>query len=116
MGRFRKERGFWSARLWERILELDPDFFEQYLNFSSYPAKKGTLPRKFRELVYIAINASTTHLYEPALRQHIKNALALGATREEVMEVLEIVSVLGIHSCVFGVPILVEEWESRRKK
>ena len=43
------------------------------------------------------------------LRQHIRNALDYGATREEVLEVIELASVIGIHSCTVGVPILVEE-------
>lgn len=107
--RFVRERGFWSSELWDNLLELDPGFFEQYLNFSAYPNKKGVLPKKFKELIYIAINGSTTHLYEPAFRQHISNALKAGATKEEIMEVLEMTSVLGIHTCTFGAPILVEE-------
>jgi len=107
--RFIKERGYWSDELWGEILKLDPDFFEAYLNFSAVPWKKGVLPPKIKELIYIAIDASTTHLYAPGLRQHIKNALKYGATVEEVMEVFELVSVLGIHTCTMGVPILIEE-------
>jgi len=109
MDRFVRERGFWSSELWDELLDLDPGFFEQYLNFSAYPNKHGVLPRKFKELIYIAINGSTTHLYEPALRQHISNALKAGATKQEILEVLEMTSVLGIHTCTFGVPILAEE-------
>jgi len=106
---FITERGYWSERLWDVVLRLDPDFFEAYLNFSSVPWKKGVLPPKIKELIYTAIDASTTHLYEPGLRQHISNALKYGATKEEIMEVFELVSVLGIHTCTMGVPILVEE-------
>jgi alkylhydroperoxidase/carboxymuconolactone decarboxylase family protein YurZ len=62
-----------------------------------------------KELIYVAIDASTTHLYEPGVRQHIRNALGYGASKEEVMEVLELVSVLGIHACTLGVPVLLEE-------
>jgi hypothetical protein len=61
-------------------------------------------------LIYIATDAATTHLYEPGLRQHIRNAIGFGASKEEVMEVLELVSVLGIHACTLGVPILLEEF------
>ena len=32
--------------------------------------------------------------------------------KEEIMEVLELVSVLGIHSCTLGVPVLLEELEA----
>jgi len=107
--KFITERGYWSERLWDVVLRLDPDFFEAYLNFSAVPWKKGVLPPKIKELIYTAIDASTTHLYEPGLRQHISNALKYGATKEEIMEVFELVSVLGIHTCTMGVPILVEE-------
>ena len=109
--RFIAERGYWSDGLWEQVLRLDPDFFEAYLNFSAVPWKRGILAPKIKELIYLAIDASTTHLYEPGLRQHISNALKYGATKEEIMEVFELVSVLGIHTCTMGVPILIEELE-----
>ena len=107
--RFIKNRGYWSEDIWESILKLDPDYFEAYLNFSSVPWTKGVLPPKIKELIYIAIDASTTHLYRPGTRQHIANALKHGATKEEIMEVFELTSVLGIHTCTTGVPILLEE-------
>jgi len=107
--KFIAERGYWSEGIWDPVLKIDPDFFEAYLNFSAAPWRKGVLPPKIKELIYVAIDASTTHLYEPGLRQHISNALKYGATKEEIMEVLELVSVLGIHTCTMGVPILVEE-------
>lgn len=105
---FVDERGYWSP-IWDGLLQLDPDFFEAYLNFSSVPWRKGVLEPKVRELIYTAIDASTTHLYEPGLRVHIRNALKYGATKEEIMEVLELTSVLGIHTCTLGVPVLMEE-------
>ena len=37
------------------------------------------------------------------------DALGYGATREEVLEVIELASVIGIHSCTVGVPILLDE-------
>lgn len=106
--RFIKERGYWSE-LWDDLLILNEKFFEAYLNFSAVPWKKGVLEPKVKELIYIAIDVATTHLYEPGIRIHIRNALKYGATKEEIMEVFELVSVLGIHTCTVGVPILVEE-------
>ena len=90
-------------------MALDTAFFTAYLELSGVPWRSGTLLPKEKELVYIAIDAATTHLYEPGLRQHIKNALRHGATREEIMEVYELTSVLGIHTCTLGVPVLLEE-------
>ena len=105
---FTRARGYWSP-VWDQVLALDPDFFEAYLNFSSVPWRNGVLEPKVREFIYIAIDASTTHLHAAGTRTHVRNALRLGATRQEVMEVLQLISVLGIHSVTDGVPILVEE-------
>jgi alkylhydroperoxidase/carboxymuconolactone decarboxylase family protein YurZ len=104
-------RGYWNE-FWDSLLSLDEDFFEAYLNFSSVPWKSGPLEPKVKEFVYIAVDAAATHLYEPGIRQHIKQALALGATSAEIMEVLELTATLGIHACNIGVPILVEELEA----
>ncbi len=107
---FIDRRGYWNP-FWDGLLELDPEFFSAYLNFSDVPWRNGSLEPKLKELVYIAIDASTTHLYEPGLRQHIANALGHGATRAEIMEVYELTSGLGIHACTLGVPVLLEELE-----
>jgi alkylhydroperoxidase/carboxymuconolactone decarboxylase family protein YurZ len=111
---FEERRGYWSP-FWDGLLMLDADFFEAYLNFSSVPWKKGPLEPKVKEFIYIAIDASTTHLYEPGLRIHLQNALKYGATPEEIMEVYELVSVLGMHTCTMGVPVLVDELEAAGK-
>lgn len=105
---FIRVRGYWSP-LWDGVLALDPDYFEAYFRFSAVPFQGGTLDPKVRELIFIAIDAATTHLYEPGIRIHIQNALGHGATGAEIMEVLELTSVLGVHTCVVGVPILLEE-------
>lgn len=105
---FLANRGYWNP-FWDGLLALSPDFFEAYLNFSSVPWKNGSLEPKVKEFIYIAIDASTTHLYEPGLRIHIQNALKYGATKEEIMEVYQLTSVLGMHTCTMGVPVLMDE-------
>lgn len=101
-------RGDWNP-LWDTLREWDPQFMEAYLAFRSVPHATGPLPPKFRELILIAINASTTHLYGPGVRRHIRNALDLGATREEILQTIQLTTVLGIHACNLAVPILAEE-------
>jgi alkylhydroperoxidase/carboxymuconolactone decarboxylase family protein YurZ len=105
---FTEKRGYWH-QFWNEILLLDPDFFEAYTRFSSVPWVTGTLEPKVKELIYTACDVSATHLYEKGLRLHIANAIGYGATREEIMEVIELASVIGIHSANVGVPILLEE-------
>jgi alkylhydroperoxidase/carboxymuconolactone decarboxylase family protein YurZ len=82
------------------------------------PMASGVLDPKTVEFIAIAVDASCTHLYAPGVRRHIRKAIELGATKEEILAVLQCVSVLGIHSCALGVPILVEELaaaEARKK-
>lgn len=103
-----KAKGDWNP-LWEELRELDPDFLEAYLAFRSVPQKNGPLPQKYKELVLIAINAATTHLYGPGVRRHIRNALKAGATKDEILETIQLTTVMGIHSCNLAIPILMEE-------
>jgi alkylhydroperoxidase/carboxymuconolactone decarboxylase family protein YurZ len=107
---FEANRGYWHG-FWDGLLELDPDFFEAYLAFSSYPWTNGVLEPKVKELIYTAFDASATHMYISGLRQHIENALAYGATPAEVMEVFELASTIGIHGYLAALPIVLEELE-----
>ena len=97
--------------LWEQMRALDPQFMEAYLRFRDVPHKSGPLPPRFKELILVAINAATTHLYAPGVRRHMANAFKAGATREEVLETIQLVTIMGIHSCNLAIPILCEEYE-----
>ncbi|MFI5894129.1 carboxymuconolactone decarboxylase family protein [Actinoplanes sp. NPDC051513] len=107
---FTRTRGYWHP-FWDEILELDPDLFTAYTEFSSVPWRTGTLEPKLKELVYIAFDTAATHLYVRGLKLHIENAIGHGATAREILEVMEIASVLGIHAVTAAAPILLEEME-----
>ena len=72
----------------------------------------GPLEPKIKEFICITVDAAATHLYVPGIREHIRQAIAHGATAQEIMEVLELTATLGIHACNIGVPILLEELEA----
>ena len=103
-----KEKGDWNP-LWEQFREVDPDFLEAYLAFRTVPQSQGPLEQKYKELILVAINAATTHLYGPGVRRHIQNALKAGATMPEILEAIQLTTVMGIHSCNLAIPILMEE-------
>lgn len=111
---FEENRGYWSEQ-WEDVATLDPEYFERYMEYSSHPWKTGSLDPKVKEFIYIAADISTTHLHARGARTHIQNALEYGATREEIMEVFELVSVLGVHTLTDNVPTLIEEAKKRGK-
>lgn len=103
-----QEKGDWNP-VWSELEKLDPDFLEAYLAFRSVPHRDGPLPQKYKELIMIAINAATTHLYAPGVRRHMQNAIKAGASKEEILETIQLTTVMGIHSCNLAVPILMEE-------
>jgi alkylhydroperoxidase/carboxymuconolactone decarboxylase family protein YurZ len=103
-----KASGDWNP-LWSTLEQWDPAFMEAYLQLRNVPFRNGPLPRKYKELILIAINAAATHLYAPGVRRHVRNALQHGASRAEILETIQLTTVLGIHACNLAVPILEEE-------
>jgi alkylhydroperoxidase/carboxymuconolactone decarboxylase family protein YurZ len=106
--KFIEGRKYWSDLL-EDLLVASPPFWEAYAGFSSHPWTDGVLTPKEKELLYVAIDVQTTHLFEPGIRIHMANALRYGATREEIIQVAEIVSCLGIQTYLTGLPMLARK-------
>lgn len=95
--------------LWDPFYELDPAWTEKFMSMGLSPMLAGVLDPKTIEFIAIAVDASCTHMYAPGVRRHIRTALELGATQEEITAVLQLTSVLGIHTMSLGAPILQEE-------
>jgi len=83
--------------------------FDAYTEFSSHPWRTGHLSPLEKELVYIAFDTSSTHLYKVGLKLHIENALGYGATPEQILEVMEVAVLIGMKAVTVGAPILQEE-------
>jgi alkylhydroperoxidase/carboxymuconolactone decarboxylase family protein YurZ len=108
--RYGAVHGAWQDR-WTAVLDADPDFFEAYLDYADVPHLSGLIEAKDRALISLAVNAQTTTLHEEGIREHSARAIALGASMAEVFEVLQLVSLIGMHSIVTGMPIMLEEFE-----
>lgn len=106
--------GNWNPN-WEPFATLDPDWTEKFMSMAMHPKMSGVIEPKVWEFIAIAVDASCTHMYATGVRYHIRKALALGATKEEIAAVLQGVSVLGIHANSIGAPILLEELEAASK-
>lgn len=103
-----QETGPWDAALAE-LKEWDPVWAATCVKMTTNPWTAGVLPRKFIELVGVGLNAACTNLNPDGTRRHIRAALKVGASREEILLVLKCASVMSIHSCSLGAPILLEE-------
>ena len=104
--------GEWNPN-WQPSYDLDPAWTESFMAMGLKPMLSGALDAKTIAFIAIAVDASCTHMYAPGVRRHIRKALDLGATQEEIAAVLQCVSVLGIHTMSLGAPILQEELAAR---
>ena len=107
-GEHAHETGPWEAAL-SQIREWDPVWADACAKMTTNPWSSAVLPRKTVELISLAINAACTNLNPDGTRRHIRAALEAGANRDEILFVLKAGSLMSIHSCSLGAPILLEE-------
>ena len=100
--------GPWDSAV-NQLREWDPKWADACVKMTTNPWPNGVLSRKFVELVSLGLNAACTNLNHDGTRRHIRAALGAGATRDEILTVLKMASVMSIHSCSLGAPILIEE-------
>lgn len=93
----------------EEARELDAPFVDAYRGLWRAATRRGALSAAERELIGLAVNAAVTNLYFPAIRRHVRAAIDAGATRTQILEALELTSVLGIHTITVGLPVILEE-------
>ncbi|KWT84337.1 MULTISPECIES: carboxymuconolactone decarboxylase family protein [unclassified Variovorax] len=104
---FIAERGYW--RPWtETMLQACPAFVQQYARYAGYPARSGPLTQRMVELIYVALDSSSSHLFEAGLHTHMKRALEVGATQADIFDVLHLVAVQGVASVCQATDILAE--------
>ena len=108
--------GPWDASALATIREWDPIWVDQCIKMSDDPWTSGILPRKDVELISVAVNAACTNLNTEGTRHHIRGALEAGATRDEILMIIKIASLLSIHTASLGAPILLEEANAARVK
>ena len=103
-----REMGPWDSAV-ELLRQWDPAWAATCTTMATNPWTSHVLPRKTVELIGVALNAACTNLNPDGTRRHIRAALQAGATREEILLILKMASVMSIHSCSLGAPILLEE-------
>jgi alkylhydroperoxidase/carboxymuconolactone decarboxylase family protein YurZ len=94
---------------WELLHRWSPDWLERFLAVAVPFWQDGALPPLWVELLCVAGDAAVTHMYDSGTRRHIRTALELGATREQLLQVLQVVAEQGFQSHEVGLPILDEE-------
>lgn len=104
---FIAERGYW--RPWtDTMLQMAPGFVQQYARYAGYPARTGPLTPRMVELIYVGLDASSSHLFESGLTTHLQRALEVGASHSDIVDVLHLVAVQGLASVCQASDIVAE--------
>ncbi|MEJ5030874.1 carboxymuconolactone decarboxylase family protein [Comamonas sp. MYb69] len=119
---YRQERGYW--RPWNaQLLARRPAFLQAYAHYAGYPARNGALSERMVELVYVALDASASHLFASGLKLHMQKALACGASDDDLLDVLTLVCLQGAGATaaaldevaqVYGLPPKAEPTEGQQ--
>lgn len=100
-------RGYW--RPWtEAILQGNPAFLSHYAEYAGYPARTGPLSARMVELIYVALDASATHLFEAGVSTHMRIAREAGASDGDIYDVLHLVTLQGLSSVLRAADLLYE--------
>jgi alkylhydroperoxidase/carboxymuconolactone decarboxylase family protein YurZ len=102
------ETGPWDQAI-AQLRQWDASWADTCVKMTTNPWTSGVLPSKFVELIGVALNAACTNLNADGTRRHLRAALQAGASRDQILMVLKMASLLSIHSCSMGAPILLEE-------
>jgi len=73
-----------DLRLLKEMKKLAPAAYEAWANLDGIVRQDGAIPRKYRELIAIAVACTTQCPY--CIEAHAKGAKAAGASREEIVE------------------------------
>lgn len=105
---FQRERGYW--RPWnETLLREQPDFLLAYARYAGHPSRTGPLSTRMVELIYVALDASSSHLFESGLRIHMQKAKEAGASHQDIFDVLHLVAEQGLACVLQSIQVLAEE-------
>lgn len=93
-------------------IKVDPTFYDVWLRFAATAfGAEGPLSPKDSHLIALAAYAQCTQLSGPGVRQHMRAALANGASSGEILDVCKLITSMGVHAVALGVPVLLDEWE-----
>lgn len=91
--------------------QMDPAFARAVEELVGHPHRAGVLSRSVRALVVVAVESVIPEADEPRLAMAIDQALADGASEDEILCALEIACSIGLHTVSVGLPVLIEEME-----
>lgn len=93
---------------WELLLNEDPGFAAAFAGYLDAAYQAGPLEPRIRELLLLAHEATVTVLHEEGVKLRVRRARQFGATKRQILDVLEILTLITIHSMTTGLPLIAE--------
>ncbi|WP_029520367.1 carboxymuconolactone decarboxylase family protein [Persephonella sp. IF05-L8] len=84
--------------LFEEIKKDYPTFVDGFMKFFAATEGPGALDKKTKELISVALSVKSQCPY--CIAFHVKNAIAEGATRNEIIEAAMVAALMGGGPCV----------------
>lgn len=104
--------GGWSGRMAAQHRQ-SPVFFDRFLAMLRVPARRGALPRAEQALIGLACVGNTANTNWPRVEAYMRAALEHGATRRQLRDTMQLVSIMSIHAMTVGIPVLARIMEER---
>jgi alkylhydroperoxidase/carboxymuconolactone decarboxylase family protein YurZ len=100
---------FSTKEVADGIAAVMPECYQAASEFWRVPLEDPNLTPRMKELVLFAMHASAASLNLESIERQIRRALAAGATREDIVDVLISIVALANHSLYSSVPVLMGE-------
>lgn len=102
---------------WTETLDAEygtaPEFFDRFGAMVDVPRSRGALTPVEQALIGVAVVGNAAGTNWPRLRAYVRAALELGASRAEVRDVLQLVSIMSIHALSVGAPAVADVLSER---
>jgi len=110
-----KAKGLWNTA-WDPFFELESSVDRSVLRGGRRDLRRQDAPAEVRRTAQHRPGRVDHAHVRAGTRRHIKSALALGATMDEIMEVLKVATSFEQETINMAIPILAEEIASFEKK
>lgn len=79
------------------MLRLSSDQFVAFFDYCAVPWKSGHVRARQKELIAMACDATPAHRFLPGFRLHLRNALSLGVSPNQIFEMLDLAASAPAH-------------------
>ncbi|OLF05090.1 hypothetical protein BLA60_37555 [Actinophytocola xinjiangensis] len=91
----------------DEVARRDPAGHDAMVAYIGHVTGRDEIPQRYRELILFAVSAGLR--FAPSMRSHGAKALESGATREELVQALQLAGLSGGFTCLIeGMAVLAE--------